>query len=208
MEDEKFDLKLVAERFKSSLEKEDDVLMDLYLLAFREILKFFQLLGSVFSFVSSDVKTKVGILEEFRANKEVAENFNSVKQMISYEKDKELLQKKGYVSGSRTLLRLHRGLDFIRNFLRRLGEVEPDEKTSTICSLSYNETLANFHPFLIRKSANIAMYALPQRDQLLNKVCSDVQKSIEALPEMLKFTDTVYDRIDALYTVNDLHGLP
>lgn len=52
------------------------------------------------------------------------------------------------------------------------------------------------------------MYALPQRDQLLNKVCSDVQKSIEALPEMLKLTDTVYDRIDALYTVNDLHGLP
>jgi len=208
MEDEKFDLKLVTERFKGSLEKEDDVLMDLYLLAFREILKFFQLLGSIFSFVSSDVKTKVEILEDFRANKEVADNFKSIKQMILYEKDKELLQKKGYVSGSRTLLRLHRGLDFIRNFLRRLGEVEPDEKTSTACSLSYNETLANFHPFLIRKSANIAMYALPQRDQLLNKVCSDVQKSIEALPEMLKLTDTVYDRIDALYTVNDLHGLP
>lgn len=68
------------------------------------------MLGSVFSFVSSDVKTKVAILEEFRANKEVADKFKSIKQMISYEKDKELLQKKGYVSGSRTLLRLHRGL--------------------------------------------------------------------------------------------------
>lgn len=40
MEDEKFDLKLVTERFKCALEKEDDVLMDLYLLAFKEILKF------------------------------------------------------------------------------------------------------------------------------------------------------------------------
>lgn len=99
-------------------------------------------------------------------------------------------------------------VDFIRSFLKRLGETQACEKTSGICSQSYNETLANFHPFLIRKAANIAMYALPQRDQLLTKVCSDVEKSIEALPEMLQFTNAVYDRIDTLYTVNDLHGLP
>ena len=52
------------------------------------------------------------------------------------------------------------------------------------------------------------MYALPQRDQLLTKVCSDIEKSIEALPEMLQITNVVYDRIDALYVVYDLHGLP
>jgi hypothetical protein len=39
MENEKFDLVLVTERFKSAIEVEDDVLMDFYLLAFREILK-------------------------------------------------------------------------------------------------------------------------------------------------------------------------
>lgn len=67
-------------------------------------------MGSIFSFVCSDVKAKVEILEEFRANKEVAENFESVKRLILFEKDKELLKKKDYVSASRTLLRLHRGL--------------------------------------------------------------------------------------------------
>jgi hypothetical protein len=67
-------------------------------------------MGSIFGFVCSDVKSKVEILEEFRANQEVAEKFESVKVMMMYEKDKELLQKKDYVSGSRTLLRLHRGL--------------------------------------------------------------------------------------------------
>lgn len=60
----------------------------------------------------------------------------------------------------------------------------------------------------MRKAANIAMYALPLRDQLLHKVCSDVEKSIEALPEMLQITNVVYDRIDALYIDFDLHGLP
>lgn len=67
-------------------------------------------MGSIFGFVSSDVRAKVEILEDFRENKEVAEKFESVKKMIVYEKDKELLQKKDYVSGCRTLLRLHRGL--------------------------------------------------------------------------------------------------
>lgn len=52
------------------------------------------------------------------------------------------------------------------------------------------------------------MYALPNRDQLLNKVCSDIEASIKALPEMLQITNAVYDRIDALYTKNDLHSLP
>lgn len=40
MDDGKFDLTLVAERFKNSLNQDDDVLMDFYLEAFREILKF------------------------------------------------------------------------------------------------------------------------------------------------------------------------
>lgn len=71
--------------------------------------RFFQLMGSVFSFVSSDVKSKVEILEEFR-KKENAENFITCKTMITYEKNEGLFKKKDYVSGSRTLLRLHRGL--------------------------------------------------------------------------------------------------
>lgn len=42
MECEKFDLVYVTERFKSALQDgdDDDVLLDLYLEAFREILKF------------------------------------------------------------------------------------------------------------------------------------------------------------------------
>lgn len=67
-------------------------------------------MGSIFGFVCSDVKSKVEILEEFRANKENSDKFSSVKRMMTYERDSELLNKKDYVSGSRTLLRLHRGL--------------------------------------------------------------------------------------------------
>lgn len=66
-------------------------------------------MGTVFGFVSSDLKNKMEILSEFLKGEQSA-NFRTVKTMIEYEKNNSLLAKKGYVSGSRTLLRLHRGL--------------------------------------------------------------------------------------------------
>ncbi|CAG9801500.1 unnamed protein product [Chironomus riparius] len=208
MDSDLFDISIVIDRFKKASTSEDDVLLEYYIEAFKEILKFFNAMGTIFGFVSSDIKVKIGILEEFRLNKEVCDKFLSVKSMMDYEMSAELLQKKDYVSGCRTLLRLHRGLDFTRNFLRKLAELNPDDKTSDACKVSYQDTLAPYHPFLIRKGANLAMYALPTRDVLLTKVCKDVGSAVKALPEMLQFTDVVYDRIQALYKLNDLLALP
>lgn len=69
-------------------------------------------MGTVFGFVSSDVKSKIEILEEFR-KKEKNEKFATFSAMLIYEKTTGLLNKNDYVSGSRTLLRLHRGLGLI-----------------------------------------------------------------------------------------------
>lgn len=70
---------------------------------------FFVLLGGAFSFVASDVRKKIEVLEEFR-NGPQAEDFRTVSSMMDYEMKNKLLSVKKYVSGSRTLLRLHRGL--------------------------------------------------------------------------------------------------
>lgn len=68
-------------------------------------------MGSVFGFVSSDVKTKIEILESLRrTGNEIQQEFETFSSMIEYEKLNNLLTKREYVSGSRTLLRLHRGL--------------------------------------------------------------------------------------------------
>lgn len=71
--------------------------------------RFFQLMGTVFGFVSSDVKSKIEILEELR-KKENEDKFETISSMVEFEKSTGLLNKNDYVSGSRTLLRLHRGL--------------------------------------------------------------------------------------------------
>lgn len=66
-------------------------------------------MGSVFGFVSSDLTSKIETLEAHR-KKDNAEQFETFAKMMEFEKSSSLLDKKDYVSGSRTLLRLHRGL--------------------------------------------------------------------------------------------------
>ncbi|XP_068144914.1 ceramide-1-phosphate transfer protein [Drosophila tropicalis] len=204
-----FDIEKVAELFENSLLDGDDVLLDAYLAAYEEIMKFFQLMGSVFSFVSSDVRTKIDILYDLRRTDTDEEKpFESIKAMLLHEKDNNLLKKKGYVSGSRTLLRLHRGLEFVYEFLDRVQGIMDADKTHDVCKSAYDDTLGKHHPFLIRKGAALAMYAMPTRGDLLRRVCDDVPKAIEKLPAMLQYTRIAYDRTDELYTVHNLHSLP
>jgi len=65
-------------------------------------------MGSVFSFVSSDLKQKIDVLTELKSKD--AQNYMTVKSMIEYERENKLLEKADFVNGTRTLLRLHRGL--------------------------------------------------------------------------------------------------
>ena len=70
--------------------------------------RFFQLMGSVFGFVSSDLRQKIDALQELLSKDE--QNYQSIKIMIQHEKENNLLESKDYSNGTRTLLRLHRGL--------------------------------------------------------------------------------------------------
>lgn len=174
------------------------------------ISRFLNLIGTVFSFVSSDVKSKIKVMEKHREG-ENAVYYESFKKMMTYEKDANLHEKNGFVSGSRTMLRLHRGLDFIRMFLKRLGEADEAMNTCTTCQGTYNETLAEFHPWYIRKAATLAMHALPSRPDLLKKVFGtddSLTAAMTVLPHTLSSCDEVYRRVEQLYTDFDFHGLP
>jgi len=68
-------------------------------------------MGSVFGFVSSDLKQKIDTLIELRSKNN--QNYTTVKSMIEYEKENKLLEKPDFINGARTLLRLHRGLGIV-----------------------------------------------------------------------------------------------
>ncbi|CAH0557945.1 unnamed protein product [Brassicogethes aeneus] len=208
---ERFDLEIVYKNFESAKHEEDDVNLEHYLLSFEELNKFFTLIGTIFGFVSKDLIEKMEVLRVFLKDEAKSEKFKTVKNMISYESENELLKKKGYTSGCRTLLRLHRGLDFIRLFLKKLSDLNNEDDTCYVCKESYLETLANHHTFLIRNGAKLAIYTLPKRGELLNRVCGseeEINKTLELLPSTLEATTQIFNRIDKLYTENNLHSLP
>ncbi|XP_053614693.1 ceramide-1-phosphate transfer protein [Plodia interpunctella] len=204
------DLHYVHQSFQRSLKEEDDVVIEAYIDGYNELVKFLNLIGTVFSFVSSDVKSKIKVMEKHKEG-ENAIYYESFKKMMKYEKETCLHDKSGFVSGSRTMLRLHRGLDFIRLFLKRLSEAEETVNTCTTCQNSYNETLAEFHPWYIRKAATLAMHALPSRPDLLKKIFGTDEQltaAMTALPQALASCDEVYSRVQQLYTDFEFHELP
>lgn len=69
-------------------------------------------MGSVFSFVSSDLKQKIDMLTDLLNNNR--EEYGTIKTMIEYEKKNKLFDDGNYTNGARTLLRLHRGLGTYR----------------------------------------------------------------------------------------------
>jgi len=202
-----FDLRTVHDHFDQALVENDDVDIKEYLEAYNELYKFFQLMGSVFSFVSSDLKQKIDVLIDLK-NKDT-QNYMTIKTMIEYEKENKLLEKADFVNGARTLLRLHRGLDFIREFLQQLCDLSEVDKTASCCQDAYNKTLAKHHPWVIRKAAIVAMYTMPTREALFKKVCGEnVQRNIDVLPKMLEVTADVFNRTDSIYKTYEMHALP
>lgn len=98
-------------------------------------------------------------------------------------------------------------VEFVYEFLHKLAALKENDPTHYCCKDAYESTLAKYHPWVVRKAANVAMYTLPSQKELLKRVCQDVPKTIEILPQMLMKTKIVYDRIQVLYTQNNLHNL-
>lgn len=127
-------------------------------------------MGSIFGFVASDIIEKIVILEKLR-NSENCDCYVTIESMMKFEKENGLLQKKNFVGGSRTLLRLHRALEFIHSFMYKLARAEKNDSTSNLAQDSYKTTLAQFHPWLLQKAAIVAMYTLPVKSNFIAKVC-------------------------------------
>lgn len=208
---EKLDLKVVHDKFNAALLEEDDVDLELYLESFQELNKFFTLLGTLFAFVSQDLVEKIELLNTRLKDNDTSHKYKTVKTMIEHEKETDLLYKTGFVSGSRTLLRVHRGLEFMEAFLEKISKLKDEDSTHTACSEAYDATLSKYHSFVIRNGAKVAMYTLPTRENLLKKVCGSeqaIERATRILPTTLQACRTVHGRIENLYTLYDLHGLP
>lgn len=173
---------------------------------------FMNSLGNVFSFISKEVVSKVQIMEKLLAG-ENGSHYLTAQSMVTFELDNELVDliKRGShpQSGCRSLLRLHRALRWLQLFLERLRTSTAESRTSVMCSEAYNEALAQYHPWIIRKAAEMAMYALPGRDTFFEVMnAGSEEQVIEMLTETLPIISEVYQITEDLYATNNLLSLP
>ncbi|OWF39840.1 Glycolipid transfer protein domain-containing protein 1 [Mizuhopecten yessoensis] len=170
--------------------------------------RLFGLLGSIFGFVVSDVVEKIGILRDYRKSPD-GEHYISVQSMIKYEVQQNITDNKKKESGSRTLLRLHRAMEFTAQLMKDVRNAEDGGKMSSITRTAYDATLSKHHPWLIRKGVHVAMYTLPSRKQLLEKIMmANDQSKVEDLMEAAKLQQQMYDVIQDIYKTEKLLNLP
>lgn len=205
----RFDLQNVYTHM-CAVTKDPKLNMEAYILAYKEFNNFFELMGTVFGFVASDVQSKVEILEAFKLGDHGSE-FQTIEQMIEFEKNGNKFEDTKYVSGSRTLLRLHRALLFIAQFLEEVIKLDMHEKLASTCQTIYNATLSHHHIWIIRKAAVMAMYALPTKQGLLERIkgADETEEQYATLlPKAVEAMKEVYNRIQKLYETNNILDLP
>lgn len=124
-----------------------------------------------------------------------------------YEDNKKLLKPKK--QGSRTLLRLHRALNFLMKFVQKLYECE-NKHASEIFLTVYNETLSLHHTWLVRKSVKFASYTIPSREKLLISIIG-TEGEIENLKvkkeQFIQNIKRVYERVQVIYEKEDILNL-
>lgn len=174
--------------------------------------RFLNSLGSVFGFISKDAVNKIKILVAHLEG-ENGSHYVTVQSMVKYELDNDLvdLTKRGShpESGCRTLLRLHRALRWLELFLERLRTSSEDSKTSIMCSESYNESLSQHHPWVVRKAAGVAFCVLPGRPAFFEVMnVGPPEQVVAKLGEALPLISEVYQITEELYAQQNMLDLP
>ena len=145
--------------------------------------------------------------------------------MIEYEEKEDLLRDPKRPSGCRTVLRLHRALQFFSKFMEELAKVAGSSGTGCIARECYHSTLAQYHSWVIQKTASLAMYKLPNRDLLLaksfghdtslhsddtipTKEDEEWKKESEEMLRLGQLSHQVFDSVQNLFSEKSLLDLP
>ena len=80
------------------------------------------------------------------------QSFNNLSSKVEHDLIKT--KKKDDPSGSRTLLRLHRALEYIIAFLHKLDDIQDADLCSVISVEAYEATLMKYHPWVVQVVMN------------------------------------------------------
>lgn len=210
-----FDIDYASKTFQDSMVDKTAISLHHYLNGFKELMKFFHSLGTIFLFVTSDLEAKIGLLENYRNVEKGNCNpaYLTIQSAIEYETKENLLRDTKRQSGARTILRLHRALEFLSALMLNLSKLSADEETAPAARDAYSNTLAKHHPWTIRTIASFAMRTLPLKKILVESVLGKENSGNETLTNekmlaLANVTDNLFMVVDKYYEENDIKDLP
>lgn len=161
------------------------------------------------------METKIGLLESYRRldSGDCNPQYATIQTTIEYETRENLLRDPKRPSGSRTILRLHRALQFLSALMSNLSKLDNETETATATRDAYSLTLANHHPWTIRTIASLAMRTLPSKKQLVEDVIGPNNPNVtsninEEMLKLSRITSNLFELVDKYYTENNIQDLP
>ncbi|XP_073335320.1 glycolipid transfer protein domain-containing protein 2 [Pagrus major] len=232
-----FQVSLLLSHLLAAPADTSDVLLQPYLSSWDELVKFMEALGPMVGLISSEIESKTSIIRQLallsEKNSEAelgpdensinTENdpeasqhtgpYHSLRSMIWMEMNKGLVDFHHQTdSGCRTILRLHRALLWLKLFLQKLAETPVAGRLrspSELCRESYQNTLANHHTWFVRRAAELAFIALPERGYFYRLVCVQSQEELSiVLNKVVQAIEEVYDRTQKTLAENGMLDLP
>ncbi|XP_038150436.1 glycolipid transfer protein domain-containing protein 2 [Cyprinodon tularosa] len=151
-------------------------------------------------------KNVVGISQDTGA-------YRSVRIMIRTELSQGLVDFNHQTdSGCRTLLRLHRALLWLKLFLHKLADTPTTGRLrspSDLCREAYQSTLAHHHTWFVRRAAELAFIALPERVFFFRLVCVQNQTELSVvLTRVVNAIGEIYNRTQKALEENGMLDLP
>ncbi|XP_069178702.1 ceramide-1-phosphate transfer protein isoform X2 [Procambarus clarkii] len=210
-QDLNFDLQMVLDGFTQCKGEDGQLYLDGYLRAYSEVNKFLKILGTVFNFVSHDIQKKVTILQCY-CKGGAGDYYYSIQSMIEYERENNILTSSDQQSGSRTLLRLHRGLEFIAGFFSEIHKASDESGLGSTASELYGRTLAKYHNWVLAKTASALLFMMPNKQTIIERITggnTTIRAHNEALmPKVIEAMNSVYNLTQKLYEDYGLLDLP
>ncbi|KAM7397841.1 hypothetical protein PAMA_005935 [Pampus argenteus] len=160
----------------------------------------------------NSVSTEAGTKNTLEDSKHTGA-YHSVRSMILLEMNQGLVDFHHQTdSGCRTLLRLHRALLWLKLFLEKLAETPVAGRLrspSELCREAYQSTLAKHHSWFVRRAAELAFIALPERSFFFKLVCVQNQEELSiVLNRVVQAIGEVYDRTQTALEEHGMLDLP
>lgn len=230
-----FQVSLLLTHLQASPTDPSDVLLEPYLASWDELVKFMEALGPMVGLISKEIETKTSIIRQLASSPEenleeelnpeilpmktelkaVAHNaaYSSVRSMIRVELERGLVDFHQQTdSGCRTLLRLHRALLWLKLFLEKLADTPVTGRLrspSDLCREAYQKTLANHHSWFVRRAAELAFLAMPERNFFFRLVCVKDQEELSmVLTKVVLALEEVYNRTQIALEEHSMLDLP